>query len=136
MYQNIESCEKARNALHGARWPSINPKNLNFSFLAIENYNELTGLGIDQEILDKTFQVTVEKEVAPPAPKVAKIQDKVKVKEKEKKEKPKERIREKDVSKKVKKDKTSHEFSEKRTTGWKFFLIMYTVEMMYSSTCQ
>ena len=92
---------------------------MNFSFLAIENYNELTGLGIDQEILDKTFQVTVEKEIAPPAPKVAKIHDKGKVKEKEKKEKPKERekIREKDVPKKVKKDKTSHESSEKRISG-------------------
>ncbi|KAI6649622.1 Apoptotic chromatin condensation inducer in the nucleus-like isoform X2 [Oopsacas minuta] len=116
VYQDIESCEKARNALHGARWPSINPKNLHFSFLTIENYNELTGLGINQEILDNTFQVIVEKAITPPP--------KVKLKEKEKKEKPKEREREKerdfqkesrDILKKVK--RSNNESSDKQITS-------------------
>ena len=167
MYQNIESCEKARNALHGARWPSINPKNLNFSFLSIENFNELTGLGITQGILDKTKQeIIVEKQSTPPqridkGKEREKVKEKDKVREKEKKDKPREKEKEKtkerakekektkekenikvkdkdkskdpeqhketkEVSKKIKKEKTTNEPIEERSTGeeWNQSLII------------
>ena len=112
IYLSIESCEKARTALHGARWPSINPKTLNLTFLSIGQFNELTGLGVDNEILDKYKREIVKTEPVPLVEK-PKEQDNLK----ERRERVKERLKEKELRDKEKtREKESREVREKRKT--------------------